>query len=128
MSGEGNFSVNIAKNTGGREGTRVSLRFQVAQHIRDVELMKSLVEYLGCGRFYLKSKGDVGDYVVSNLSDIETNIIPFFVKYKITGKKALDFSDFCEALKLIKDKEHLTELGVERIRLIKAGMNRGRKS
>lgn len=90
--------------------------------------MKTLVEYLGCGNYYLKSKGDVGDFIVSRLSDIEAKIIPFFVKYPIVGEKALDFSDFCKALKLIKDKMHLTDLGLERIRLIKAGMNRGRKS
>ena len=49
-------------------------------------------------------------------------------KYPIVGVKALDFSDFCKASKLIKDKAHLTEKGLENIRLIKAGMNRGRKS
>ena len=47
---------------------------------------------------------------------------------EIIGSKALDFADFCKASKLIKDKAHLTESGLENIRLIKAGMNRGRKS
>lgn len=94
---------------------------------RDVELMKALIEYLGCGRYYLKTKQDVGDFVVSRLSDITAKIIPFFEKYPVIGVKALDFSDFCKASKLIKDKAHLTESGLEDIRIIKAGMNRGRK-
>ncbi len=90
--------------------------------------MKALVEYLGCGRYYLKSKQDVGDFVVSRLSDITAKVIPFFEKYPIVGVKALDFSDFSKASKLIKDKAHLTDSGLEQIHLIKAGMNRGRKS
>ena len=89
--------------------------------------MKALIEYLGCGRYYLKTKQDVGDFVVSRLSDITGKIIPFFEKYPVIGVKALDFSDFCKASKLIKDKAHLTESGLEDIRLIKAGMNRGRR-
>lgn len=90
--------------------------------------MNSLVEYLGCGRLYSDHKADVGNFVVSRLSDITAKIIPFFEKYPILGVKASDFSDFCEASKLIKDKAHLTDSGLEQIRLIKAGMNRGRRS
>ena len=54
-------------------------------------------------------------------------IIPFFKKYQIHGVKAKDFSDFCRAASLMKDKKHLTVEGLEQIRKIKAGMNRGRK-
>ena len=128
VSGEGCFSVNIAKSSSCKTGSRVWLSFQITQHSRDVGLMKALIEYLGCGRYYLKKKQEVGDIVVSGLSDIATKIVPFFKKYSIVGVKALDFSDFCKALKLIKDKAHLTEKGLENIRSIKAGMNRGRKS
>jgi hypothetical protein len=90
--------------------------------------MKAFIEYLGCGHYYLKTKQDVGDFIVSGLSDITDKMIPFFEKYPIVGVKALDFSDFCKASKLMKDKAHLTQQGLENIRLIKAGMNRGRKS
>lgn len=128
VSGEGCFSINIAKSSSCKTGSRVWSSFQITQHSRDVELMKAFIEYLGCGNYYLKTKQDVGDFVVSGLSDITAKIIPFFKKYPIVGVKALDFSDFCKASKLIKDKAHLTEPGLENIRLIKAGMNRGRKS
>lgn len=90
--------------------------------------MKALVEYLGCGHYYLKTNQDVGDFIVSRLSDITTKIIPFFEKYPVVGVKALDLADFCKASKLIKDKVHFTERGLEDIRLIKVGMNKGRKS
>ena len=128
VSGEGCFSIHVAKSTSGKTGSRVWSRFQITQHSRDEVLMKTLEEYLGCGRYYPLSNKDVGDFVVSRLSDITDKIIPLFEKYPILGVKAFDFRDFCKASKLIKDKAHLTESGLENIRLIKAGMNRGRKS
>jgi hypothetical protein len=33
-------------------GLGVTLRFKLTQHSRDTELMKSLVEYLGCGNYH----------------------------------------------------------------------------
>ena len=67
VSGEGSFSINIAKSSSCKTGTRVWSSFQLTQHSWDVELMKALVGFLGCGGYYLNSKKDVGDYVVSKL-------------------------------------------------------------
>ena len=145
VSGEGCFSIHVEKSTSTKTGSRVWSRFQITQHSRDEQLMKSLQEYLGCGRYYSKSNKDLGDFLVTRLSDITDKIIPktaggrlgfsrlagletLFEKYPIFGVKTLDFRDFCKASKLIKDKTHLTESGLDKIRLIKAGMNRGRKS
>jgi hypothetical protein len=54
------------------------------------------------------------------LSDLDSKIIPFFKKYPLHGKKRLDFEDFCEIAALMKDKAHLTEIGLDKIREIKA--------
>lgn len=51
----------------------------------------------------------------------------FIEKSPIVGAKALDFVDFCKASELIKSKAHLTASGLEQIKLIKGGMNTGRK-
>lgn len=76
--------------------------------------------------FYTHSNRDVGDFVVTRFSDITEKIIPFFKKYQILGVKALDYADFCKAAELIQTKVHLTGHGLEEIRKIKGGMNRGR--
>jgi hypothetical protein len=39
----------------------------------------------------------------------------------------LDFEDFKKVAELMEKKEHLTLEGIEKIRKIKEGMNRGRK-
>lgn len=59
-------------------------------------------------------------------SDLDEKIIPFFEKYPLVGDKLQDFSYFKIAAEIIKVKGHLTEEGLEKIRAIKAEMNRGR--
>jgi hypothetical protein len=90
--------------------------------------MKSLVSYLGCGRYEARSYPALkaGDFVVTKFSDIAEKIIPFFNKYPIEGVKALDFSDFTRVVELMKIKAHLTPGGMDQILRIKAGMNSGR--
>lgn len=59
-----------------------------------------------------------------------TNIYLFFFfkkkALKKNGAKAKDFADFKKVAELMDSKSHLTEYGLESIRKIKAGMNRGR--
>ena len=50
VTGEGTFFVKINKGRN-RAGIGVQLVFQVAQHIRDIELMKSFVSYFKCGQY-----------------------------------------------------------------------------
>ena len=124
-SGEGCFVVLITPSKTYSVGFQVILVFQLTQHSRDEKLMKSLIEFLKCGKIY--RKGDIYELRIYKFGDITEKIIPLFLKYRIRGVKALDFSDFCRAASLMKDKKHLTVEGLDQIRKIKAGMNRGRK-
>ena len=74
----------------------------------------------------LKNKATV-NFRVSKFQDIYEKIIPFFKKYPILGVKALDFADWCNVAEIIKDKKHLTEEGLEKIKKIQAGMNNSRR-
>ena len=67
------------------------------------------------------------DFKITKIEDITDKLIPFFDKYKIVGVKSLDYQGFKEVSLLMKSGAHLTREGLEKIRLIKAGMNRGRK-
>ena len=98
--------------------------FQLTQHSRDEKLMRSLIELLKCGKIYKNRYAFY--FTVSKFSDITEKIIPFFKKYPILGVKALDFADFCKVAEMMKDKKHLTKDGLEKIKKIKAGMNRQR--
>lgn len=55
VSGEGCFLINIFKAKT-KTGFAVVLNFYITQHLRDTELMKSLVQYLDCG-FFISIEG-----------------------------------------------------------------------
>lgn len=107
------------------------MRFSIGLNIRELELIKGISAYLNLGSSQVGSKyvyltDKVVNLQVINLSEIQTVVIPFFVKYPILGVKSLDFLDFCEAARLLEVKDHITQEGFNRILEIKAGMNRGR--
>jgi len=125
-SGEGCFLISISKSPADQLGVKVKLRFKLVQHYRDEKLLISFSGYFSCGKYYPNMKTGVGEFLVEKFSDIDEKIIPFFLKYKITGVKFRDFQDWCKAAEIIKKKDHLTTEGLEQLRELKLGMNRGR--
>jgi hypothetical protein len=87
-------------------------------------LMKSLIDYFGCGNH--NEKKGWSNFLVTKFTDNYVKILPFFVNHPIQGIKSLDFQDWCLAAELINTKAHLTKHGLEQILKIKAGMNKGR--
>jgi hypothetical protein len=116
-TGESNFFITIS-------GTRVWLRFSIAQDSRDLELLKSLVEFFNCGYIAQYKNRKVCEFIVTKINEIIINIIPFFDKYKLEGSKFNNYLKFKEAAILIKNKEHLSEKGLTKIIEIKKNMNK----
>jgi hypothetical protein len=123
---EGCFSVIRFKSPTSKLGEAVKLSFILTQSIRDEYLIKSLIEYLGCGNTSLDSRGII-DFKVTNFSSIRDTIIPFFKEYPLQGNKNLDFSDFSEVVTLMENKSHLTKEGLDKIKIIHNRMNTNRK-
>ena len=73
-------------------------------------------------RYIFIPNRDSVEFVATGFTDIVEKIIPFFNKYQIEGLKALDFADFRKVSEIMKVKGHLTDSGLEQIRIIKAGM------
>ena len=107
-SGEANFFITMS-------GTKVWLRFSIAQDSRDILLLKSLVKFFNCGYIAQYKNRKVCEFIVTKINDIIIYIIPFFDQYKIEGSKYNDYVKFKEAATLIKNKEHLTEKGLNKI-------------
>ena len=120
---EGSFMIRVMDRPNSR--TQILLRFKLTQHLRDEQLMRSLVDYLGCGKIYV-NVGSV-DFIVTKFSDITNKLVPLFEKYPIQGIKYLNYLDFLKVVQLMKNDLHLTGKGVKLILKIKAGMNLGRK-
>ena len=52
-NGEGSFNLIIIKRATGRN--QIDVRFRLTQHIRDLNLLTLITEYLGCGKIYMMS-------------------------------------------------------------------------
>jgi len=127
VTGEGNFNVTISKAKDLKSGFKLQLRFRIYQHDRDLKLMELIIKYLGSGRIEKDSRKAVVSLTITKISDILNIVIPFFEKYPLKGIKQLDYLDFCKIANLMKEGSHLTTEGLDLIRTIKSGMNRGRK-
>lgn len=92
----------------------------------DKKLLQNIVDYLGCGYYREVAKNDDGRFEVESAKEILTKIIPFFDKYPLLGTKAKDCADFKQVALLIEEKAHRTQEGLDKIKIIKAGMNRAR--
>ena len=125
-SAEGCFYLDLYKSESSKLKAKVRLKLIITQHDRDEQLIRYLIDYLGCGNFY--KAGNAARFIVTNFKDIDKKILPFFTKYLIKGNKSQDFQDFCQAVEIIKNKEHLTVEGLNKIRVIKEGMNLGRSN
>lgn len=126
--GESCFYVKISKKSKGySSGVQVMIAFSISQHVRDELLLIKFIKYLGCGNIEKVSTRPSGvNFVVYKFSDIFEKIIPFFQSYPLQGIKYMDYWDFCEVAKIMKDKGHLTDEGVKKIKSLKSGMNTGR--
>ena len=141
VEAEGCFLCLIRKNVGHLIGYQVTLSFSLYQHARDLDLMLKIKEYLGFGIISqgspppCKAGGGVVDettvpgvvrLTVTKKSDINT-LISFFENYMLIGSKRLNLEDFSKIQVMINNNLHKTEAGLNKIRLIKDGMNKNRK-
>lgn len=126
ISAEGNFDVRMPA-TGSKQGYRVQLRFRISQHSRDFILMQKIVEYLGSGKIYKYAGKSAVSLSIVDFKDITNIIIPLLNENPIIGIKLYDYLDWCKIHGLMLNRTHLTVEGINSIRKIKSGMNRGRE-
>ncbi len=82
-------------------------------------------EFFGCGVIVNKKTRNEASFRVNSLQDLTNIIIPHFSNYPLLSQKAADFLLFTKIVKLINNKVHLTEDGLQQIINIRASMNTG---
>jgi hypothetical protein len=123
VDGEGCFCISINRN--GQRLPEVRLIFEIELRDDGESILQEIKEVLDCGNIYRltydryqKWRPHV-KYKVSNFTDISEKIIPFFKKYPLQAKKQFSFLKFCQVAEMMKNKEHLTLEGVEKIRALR---------
>jgi len=87
-------------------------------------LKKIQIFFKSAGNIQINADDSIS-YVVTSIKDISNHIIPHFEKYPLLTQKQADFELFKKVVELMKNKEHLTEEGLQKIICIKAAINLG---
>ena len=129
VDGEGNFSVEIARNDTMKLGYQVNLNFNVTQHNRNRIILDKCFDYFGGNVGGIRTNNKTTGVMMWRVRDrkqIRDIILPFFDRYPLQGGKSLDLQDFRKVAVMMEQDLHLTADGLATIRGIAAGMNRGR--
>ncbi len=129
VAGDGGFAVythKASKFDSLRE--RLSYRFYITQHSKDLDLMKLFIKFFNCGVIHVRSNLATPrcDYIVQDAISLLEKIIPHFDSYPLSNLKQKDFVNFKESMNLIKLNKHLTKEGLEKIKDLSLEMNSNR--
>jgi LAGLIDADG endonuclease len=91
-------------------------------HSKDLDSLYLIQRFFGVGNVTLH--GNSAMFQVVKLSNL-VYIIEHFNNYPLKTQKYADFLLFKLAFNLIKDKEHLTEIGIRKLISIRASLNKG---
>ena len=128
VAGDGGFSIYVRPAKDYIISEKVYCRFHVAQHSKDIKLVKLLIKYFNCGQVYLRSNVNTSrcDFIVQDSKSLLEKVIPHFDTYPLLNLKQQDYLCFKECLTIIKVKTHLTIQGLDRIKKLNFEMNSNR--
>ena len=119
---EGSFSIGKHKDNRAKHKVSIGLRFKITMLINEIDLLQNLKSFFKCGFIAINKDGSV-DFLVRDIQSLDQAIVPHFLKYPLRGTKYLDFLDFKNAMDLIKNQEHLTRLGIDKLTEMSTSMN-----
>lgn len=133
VDGEGSFQFGIANAMSrGKPYIALTPTLEIAQSNHDVGILNAFVQFFGCG--YLKPKYDINDIDAAKSSRIVNRFVihqhsvvtEFFDKYPLLTRKHLDYLDWKKLIQLKAERAQDTPEGLQKMKDIKASMNKGR--
>lgn len=122
---EGSFMIEIERQPT-RIGWRVKAIFSIHLHSKDLPLLHMIQRYFGgIGFIHVAKTGKSVSFKVTKLDDLVNVIIPHFKAYPLRSAKSIDFGLWLQCVKLMENKEHLTEDGLNKIISLKSALNLG---
>ena len=120
---EASFIISIYRDEKSKTGWRVTPNFSIHIHIKDIALLESIRDTLGVGKVR-KNSSSTAVFRVDNIQELQV-IVDHFTRYPLIGFKVSDFLLFKQCYDLIKQKQHLTQEGLEKIVALKCNLNKG---
>lgn len=132
VDGEGSFTVYIRNPDSKKKikrRVRAEPRFYLKLNEKDKDILYELRKFFRCGNVYFqkdrrKNHQNCYRYEVTNRTDLQKIIIPFFKRYKLKlSSKRKDFGLFCQMMEIIKRGGHLTNSGLKDLYQLKQKMH-----
>ena len=108
IEGEGCFSVSFNLRKRLRIGIETRPSFSISLGKRDLDLLKIMSDYFGCGGIRYSKADRTYKYEVRAVSDLVKKIIAHFEKYPLCGAKKGDFEKFAQICKMVHANKHLS--------------------
>jgi len=122
--GEGCFYCESSADLKYKLGWRIRPAFCVEMRVDDREVLEAVQYHLGCGRIYDLDFGRYKSYEnrnwmphakfrVTALPELRSNVVPFFERHPLFGRKADAFRLFSSLVSHLSSGHHRTEEGLE---------------
>ncbi|MDD3487429.1 MAG: LAGLIDADG family homing endonuclease [Candidatus Moranbacteria bacterium] len=129
IDGEGSFSVSINRHKTLKRGVEIKPEFEIELRDDDRKILERIVATIGCGRIYDCSYERYGWHPhaklkVTSTRDLTEILFPFLERYQLEAKKADVYKLFKKIVLAMREKEHLTDKGFERIQRLRNQMRK----
>ncbi|MDI6777576.1 MAG: LAGLIDADG family homing endonuclease [Patescibacteria group bacterium] len=129
IDGEGSFSVSINRHKTLKRGVEIKPEFEIELRDDDRKILERIVATIGCGRIYDCSYERYGWHPhaklkVTSTRDLTEILFPFLDRHPLEAKKADVYKLFKKIVLAMREKEHLTDKGFERIQRLRNKMRK----
>ncbi|PIW93155.1 MAG: endonuclease [Candidatus Moranbacteria bacterium CG_4_8_14_3_um_filter_43_15] len=115
VDGEGCFCISF--NFREKLKTKIEVRpsFAVSQNKRNLDVLKKIRDYFGCGNIRFSKNDQNYKFEVRNISELRRKIIPHFKSYPLQTTKRADFQIFEEICDLVARTKHRNPIYLKQI-------------
>ena len=106
--GEGSFCVSFNLRKRLKVGIETRPSYSLTLSRRDLDLIKKVHEFFGCGGVRYSRSDLCYKYEVRNVADLVEKIIPHFEQYPLQGAKRRDFELFKQICRMVRANLHLS--------------------
>ena len=129
IDGEGCFAISFNKRAKMKTGIEIKPSFWVAQNKRNLQILKDIHKYFGCGAIRFNKHDQTYKYEVRSIRDLMNIIIPHFQEYPLRTTKSKDFETFNKICSLISkshhlNKQHLSEIIIDSYTMNESGLRK----
>jgi hypothetical protein len=121
--GEGSFSVSFSLRAKLKVGIETRPSFSITLNRRDLELIKAVRNFFGCGGIRFSRSDNCYKFEVRSIDDLVKRIMPHFELYPLQGSKAKSFEGFKRICELVRSNLHLSPVYLKEIIEIAYEMN-----